>query len=148
MSDADIAPVAALLESLAREHIVHEFGPRAKELFLTKNNEDGIRKFVAQGFCYHIAELDGRIVGFVGIRDNKHLYHLFVANEFQRRGLGRQLWNVARARCLATGNPGIFTVNSSNNAVAIYERLGFIRTGPMENKDGVLYNPMAANHAV
>jgi ribosomal protein S18 acetylase RimI-like enzyme len=148
MSHADIASVASLLESLAREHIIHEFGPHAREVFLTKNNENSIREFVAQGFRYHVAELNGRIIGFVGVRDNKHLYHLFVANEFQRQGLGRQLWNVARAQCLAAGNPGNFTVNSSNNAVAIYERLGFVRTGPMQNRDGVLYNPMATNHAV
>jgi hypothetical protein len=32
--------------------------------------------------------------------------------------------------------------------VAIYEKLGFVRTAPMQNKDGVLYNPMATNHAV
>lgn len=148
MSDADIALVAALLESLAREHIVHEFEPQAKELFLTKNNENSIREFVTQGFRYHVAELNDRIIGFVGVRDNNHLYHLFVAKEFQRQGLGRQLWNVARAECLAAGNPGRFTVNSSNNAVAIYERLGFLRVGPVQNRDGVLYNPMATNHAV
>ena len=133
---------------LARQHIIHEFEPHAKELFLTKNNEGSIRDFVAQGFRYHVAELDGRIVGFVGVRDNKHLYHLFVANEYQRQGLGRQLWNTARAHCLVAGNPGRFTVNSSNSAVGIYETLGFIRTGPTQNTDGVLYNPMATNHAV
>jgi ribosomal protein S18 acetylase RimI-like enzyme len=148
MSEADIPLVAALLESLAREHIIHEFEPQARELFLTKNNESSIRHFVVQGFRYHVAELNGRIIGFVGVRDNKHLYHLFVANEFQRQGLGQQLWNIARTQCLAAGNPGRFTVNSSNNAVAIYERLGFVRAGPVQNKDGVLYNPMATNHAV
>ncbi|HWI98136.1 MAG TPA: GNAT family N-acetyltransferase [Burkholderiales bacterium] len=60
----------------------------------------------------------------------------------------RPHWSVARTDCLAAGNPGGFTVNSSNNAVAIYEKLGFVRTAPMQNKDGVLYNPMATNHAV
>ena len=137
-----------MLESLACEHIIHEFESHAKVHFLTKNNESSIRQFVAEGFRYHVAELSGRIIGFAGVRDNKHLYHLFVANEFQRQGLGRRLWSVARTDCLAAGNPGGFTVNSSNNAVAIYEKLGFVRTAPMQNKDGVLYNPMATNHAV
>jgi ribosomal protein S18 acetylase RimI-like enzyme len=148
MSDDDIPAVAVLLESLAREHIIHEFEAHAQLVFLTQNNESSIRQFVAEGFRYHVAELDGRVIGFVGVRDNKHLYHLFVANEFQRQGLGRQLWNVARADCVAAGNPGSFTVNSSNNAVAIYEKLGFVRAAPTQNKDGVFYNPMAKNHAV
>ena len=143
MTDADIPSVASLLESLAREHITHEFPPQAQARFLANNNEDRIRAFVAHGFRYHVTESRGRIVGFVGVRDNKHLYHLFVANDFQRRGLGRRLWAVAREECIAAGNSGSFTVNSSNNAVAVYERLGFARSGPARNHGGVLYNPMA-----
>jgi len=143
MSDADIRPVAALLAALALEHITHEFDARARERFLAKNDESNIRDFVAQGFRYHVAESRGRVVGFVGVRDNKHLYHLFVANDFQRRGVARRLWTVAREECIAAGNPGTFTVNSSNNAVAVYERLGFVRSGPTKNDDGALYNPMA-----
>jgi ribosomal protein S18 acetylase RimI-like enzyme len=143
MADADIRPVASLLAALAREHITHEFAARARERFLSKNDESNIRDFVAQGFRYHVAESRGRIVGFVGVRDNKHLYHLFVANDFQRQGVARRLWTIAREECIAAGNPGTFTVNSSNNAVAVYERLGFVRSGPIKNDDGVLYNPMA-----
>ena len=144
MSNADVASVASLLASLAREHITHEFDPRARELFLAKNDETNIREFLAQGFRYHVAESHGRIVGVVGVRDNRHLYHLFVANEFQRRGIARRLWAVAREQCIAAGNPGNFTVNASNNAIPVYERLGFVRSGPAKNDDGIRYNPMAA----
>ena len=143
MTDADVPSVASLLESLAREHIIQVFSPQAKTLFLGNNNEDRIRAFVARGFRYHVAELRGRVVGFVGVRDNKHLYHLFVANDCQRQGQGRRLWAVARDECIATGNPGSFTVNASSNAVPFYERLGFVRSGPTKNDGGVLYNPMA-----
>ena len=143
MTDADIPSVASLLESLAREHIIREFSPQAKALFLGNNNDERIRAFVARGFRYHVAESGGRIVGFVGVRDNKHLYHLFVVNDCQRQGLGRRLWAVARDECIAAGNPGSFTVNSSNNAVPVYERLGFVRSGPAKNDGGVRYNPMA-----
>jgi ribosomal protein S18 acetylase RimI-like enzyme len=147
MSPDDIEVIAKLLERLARVHITHEFSPKAQQTFLKKNNADSIRQFVANGFRYHVAGLGGEIVGFVGIRDNKHLYHLFVEEQFQRQGIGRALWDVARAECLASGNPGAFTVNSSNNAVPIYERLGFVRTGPTEERDGVRYNPMALTNA-
>ena len=143
MSDADIPSVASLLESLAREHIIQEFSPQAQARFLGNNNEDRIRAYVARGFRYHVAESRGRIVGFVGVRDRKHLYHLFVANDCQRQGLGRRLWAVAREACIAAGNPGSFTVNASNNALPVYERLGFVRSGPARNDGGVLYNPMA-----
>jgi hypothetical protein len=34
-------------------------------------------------------------------------------------------------------------VNSTNHAVAFYERLGFRWTAPVQDGDGVLLNPMA-----
>ncbi|MEN9580079.1 MAG: hypothetical protein RJA70_3088 [Pseudomonadota bacterium] len=142
MCPADTNSVASLLEALAREYIICEFAADAQQLFLSKNNAESIREFVKRGFRYHVAELDGRIVGFVGVRDNTHLYHLFVAKEIHHQGLARKLWHVARAECIVAGNPGAFTVNSSNNAVEVYERLGFVRTAPVQNADGVLFNPM------
>jgi ribosomal protein S18 acetylase RimI-like enzyme len=143
MAHDEIPAVAALLESLAHEHIIREFAPDARELFLAKNNADSIRELVRKGFRYHVAVVNDRIVAFVGTRDNSHLYHLFVANEFQRQGLGRRLWDMARAECIAAGHRGPFTVNSSNNAVAVYEKFGFARSGPAKDMGGVLYNPMS-----
>ena len=147
MTDADVPSVASLLEALAREHITPEFSQQATARFLENNNEDRIRAFVEHGFRYHVAESRDRIVGFVGVRDNRHLFHLFVANDRQRQGLGRRLWAVAREACIAAGNPGSFTLNSSNNAVPVYERLGFARSGPPRSEGGVLYNPMATQKA-
>lgn len=146
METADVESIAELLALLANEFILHEFPDDAKAAFLRKNNARRIQAFVERGYRYHVAELDGRLIGFVGVRDNKHLYHLFVANDFQRQGVGTALWNVARAECIVTGNPGEFTVNASNNAVAMYERLGFVRVAPTQNNDGVAFNPMVATN--
>ena len=138
----DVEEVAALLEQLAKASIISEFSPQAQDKFLHSNDAAAIRGFIAQGFQYWVA-LSGRsIIGFVGIRDNSHLYHLFVAEPFQRQGIARRLWQTAREACCAGGNPGRFTVNSSNNAIQVYEAFGFRRCQPMQNSDGVLYNPM------
>ncbi|MGI8981615.1 MAG: GNAT family N-acetyltransferase [Pirellulaceae bacterium] len=138
----DVADVAALLEQLARTSITGEFSPLAQEKFLRSNDAAAIHGFIANGFQYWVAESNQAIIGFVGIRDNSHLYHLFVAKSFQRQGIAHQLWQVAQEACQAAGNPGRYTVNSSNNAVGFYESLGFRRSHPMQDSDGVLYNPM------
>jgi len=143
MVAADVPMVARLLRELAEKFIVHEFVADARASFLSKNDEAAIAQFVADGFRYHVAEIDGMIVGFVGMRDNRHLYHLFVAERFHRRGIAKRLWDVASLECRGQGHTGPFTVNSSNNAVAIYERLGFRRTAPVQDNGGVLFNPMA-----
>ena len=138
----DVEPVADLLAELATEFIIGKFEPEAQECFLAKNNAAAIRDFLANGYRYHVAESNGEVVGFVGVRDNKHLYHLFVAKSMQHRGLGRRLWHFAKCDCLNNGHRGAFTVNASDNAVQIYERFGFIRDGVAQNANGVLYNPM------
>ncbi|UUZ49196.1 GNAT family N-acetyltransferase [Massilia sp. B-10] len=36
----------------------------------------------------------------------------------------------------------MFTVNSSNYAVPVYEALGFVRTMPKLSRNGIEFNPM------
>jgi|SRR5687768_10899704 len=139
---ADIEPVAKLLSELASEFIVAEFETRAQERFLTENNAEAIRGFLRNQFRYHVAEIDRELVGFVGVRENKHLYHLFVAKPLQRRGIGRALWEFAKKDCEALGHRGAFTVNSSNHAVPIYERWAFRRDGEARTSNGITFNPM------
>ena len=142
MEPPDIESAASLLSELASEYIVREFEPEAQARFLEENNANAIRGFVANGFRYRVAEMNGELIGFVGVRDNKHLYHLFVAKSLQRQGIGRMLWDTAKRECEASGHHGAFTVNSSNHAMPIYERWGFRRDGPAKHSDGITYNPM------
>ena len=54
-----------------------------------------IAKYIRRGYRYHVAENENVIVGIVGIRDNSHLYHLFVAESHQGRGMAKALWEKA-----------------------------------------------------
>src|SRR3954465_3590237 len=113
----DVPMIAALLEELARLYITVEFTPSAEAKFLKSNDSASISAFIAAGFRYWVAERSGTLVGFAGVRDHSHLYHLFVAESEQHQGVGRALWQTAMHACRAAGNSGRFTVNSSNNAV-------------------------------
>lgn len=139
---ADVDEVARLFEQVSRRWITCEFTPEGQDKLLASNDAAAIRRFIAEGFAYWVAVCERRVIGFIGMRDHAHLYHLFVAEPFQRQGIARRLWDVARQACIAAGNPGRFTVNSSNNALAVYEAFGFRRSQPMQNTGGVLYNPM------
>lgn len=142
IAPSDIEPVADLLAALATEFIIGKFAPEAQQRFLANNNAAAIRDLIACGYRYHVAELNGEVAGFAGVRDNKHLYHLFVEKSAQQCGLGRRLWHFAKHDCLNNGHRAVFTVNASDNAVQFYERLGFLRDGVAQNANGVLYNPM------
>ncbi|MDB5960091.1 MAG: family N-acetyltransferase [Massilia sp.] len=142
MRTDDIAQVASLLRTLALAFIVHDSRPEPASTFLRENDRDGIARYVAQGFVYHVAEIDGEIAGFIGMRERQHVFHLFVGTPWQGRGVARRLWEHARAEALAAGAAPPFTVNASNYAVPAYEKLGFVRTAPMMEKNGIQFNPM------
>jgi GNAT superfamily N-acetyltransferase len=140
--DNDIAAVARLMHDLSREFITSEGSVAAAASFARENDETGLRGFIGAGIVYHVAEEDGTIVGFIAVRQASHLFHMFVDKAHHRKGIAKALWAVARQAALDAGNPGYFTVNSSNYAVPVYEALGFVRTEPMQCKNGIKYNPM------
>lgn len=142
MSDADIGTVARLLEVLAREYFLDTCSPEQASTFVRENDAATLRRLVGEGYVYHVAEVDGQLGGFIAVRERRHVYHLFVAAQFHRRGIGRRLWEHARAVAMDAGADGIFTVNASNFAVPMYETLGFVRTAPMQCKNGLEFNPM------
>ena len=136
----DAPAISALLRSLADYFLADPDRPEDAEAFFRTITPEAIAGFIDGGrFRYHVAEAQGVLAGAVGVRDGAHLYHLFVAERFHRRGLATRLWEHARAEA---GNPGRFTVNASRFAVPLYERLGFTATGEVEVKDGIAFQPM------
>jgi ribosomal protein S18 acetylase RimI-like enzyme len=147
IAEADIAAVARLLNVLSREFIVNESTPEGASTFLRENDEEGIRRYIGMGKVYHVADAGGEIAGFIAVRERAHLFHMFVGVKWQRQGLARRLWEVARAQAIAAGGSGGFTVNASNFAVPMYEALGFVRTAPMQCLKGLYFNPMESGNA-
>jgi GNAT superfamily N-acetyltransferase len=139
---ADASAIADLLRPLAEKYIAAQFSARGRETLLATLTPERISANIAGRYRYHVAEAQGRLVGVVGMRDGSHLYHLFIAETHQRRGLARRLWELALEACRAEGNPGELTVNSSLYARGFYEKLGFVATSPEIEKDGVVFVPM------
>ncbi len=139
---SDAPSISAFLVPLAQKFIAQELDPTPRDKFLATFSPAAIAQYLDSGFRYHLAESQGSLVGVVSTRDESHVYHLFVAESAQRTGLGRRLWQIARKASLAAGHRGDFTVNSSRFAIGFYEQLGFERTGPENNQDGVVSIPM------
>lgn len=140
---ADAPAISVLVVSLAPYFLADPQQPDAAAAFFATITPEAIAGYIDGGrFRYHIAEAGSELAGVVAIRDGAHLYHLFVAERFHRRGLATRLWDHARAEALAHGNPGRFTVNSSLFAIPLYQRLGFAASGDAVVKDGLAFQPM------
>jgi GNAT superfamily N-acetyltransferase len=139
--DADA--IAELIRSAAESSFLSEFTEAGRLRFLTDHTSEAMTGRLQSGeFQYHLAEVNGLIVGVIGVRRRSHLFSLFVADEMQRHGVGRLLWNHAKACATESGGVEEFTVNASKNAVPIYERFGFVAVGAVVDSHGLLYVPM------
>jgi GNAT superfamily N-acetyltransferase len=142
LADDDIPAVASLFQASAREFFIDPSNPHALDWFFAENDEEAFRRYVAKGCSYHVAYAGETLAGFVAVRDATHLFHLFVDKRWHRQGVARRLWDVARAAAQAGSNPGYFTVNSSPNALPVYEQWGFVAASPQQCVKGLRFTPM------
>lgn len=146
-SIADAPAISALIRELSKPFLVSPSGESA-EPFFAAISEPAIQRYVSAGnFDYFVAKQEGLLAGVIALRDNSHLFHLFVAEPFQGQGLGGQLWHMVKAKAIQSGNPGKFTVNSSLNALPVYEKFGFVASGPIVQTHGVAFQPMQLSQA-
>ena len=134
--------MSCLVTALSKEFIIGEFSPEGCAHFLREHSPTEVLHRLAGDFRFYLAEDGNDLAAVAAIRGNTHLYYLFVSKSHQGMGLARRLWSRVKEESMAQGNAGEFTVNVSNYAVAAYEGLGFRRTEPTQEKNGVLYNPM------
>ena len=109
--------------------------------------EDGKRAFwnaihdpaYLSALCAYGAFDGGEALGIIAARSGgSHVALFFVKGACHGRGIGRRLWNAL----LEDSAADTVTVHSSQFAVPVYEKLGFVRLGPEYETDGTRYAPM------
>lgn len=138
----DAGAISALIADLMPYMTLDADGAGAEQ-FMASMAATAIAGYLAQPrYHYQLGFIGERLAGAVAVRDRSHLFHLFVAREFHGCGLGRQLWLAARGAALVAGNTDGFTVNASDYALPMYQRWGFLATGPRVEQGGVAWVPM------
>ena len=137
----DYAVIANMLHALALKFIVPGMTTEAAATFLRGNDEGALLAYRDAGHVTSVAVIDDQIAGFIAIRPPSHVFHLFVAEKWQRRGVARALWEHVLEHAAAAGI-GSFTVNASPYAVPAYLALGFQCDGPLACRASVSFQPM------
>lgn len=143
MRPGEETEISGLIVSVFSEFVAPLYTPEGIEEFSRYIGPDDLReRFLSNHFTL-VATTDERIVGVIEVRDENHICLFFVDGDSQNRGIGRTLLEQALAMC-RENSPAISTVsvNSSPNSVAVYERLGFVPTGPEQTKNGITSVPM------
>lgn len=142
MVDGDVEAVSALILGQLSFFTVDPEGVGA-DAFRTTVAPEAVRERLHDArYLHRVAEIGGRVVAVGVMRDRSHLYHLIVASDFHRRGLGKALWRHMLDELAADGYEGPFTVNASRYGVAVYETMGFRPTAEEKIQDGIVFRPM------
>jgi GNAT superfamily N-acetyltransferase len=72
------------------------------------------------------------------MKGNSHLFHLFVSENHQRKGLSRSLWEFASSVCKSN----VYKVRSSLYAIQVDRNFGFTESDVAGEKDGISFQPM------
>lgn len=102
-----------------------------------------IRCKILAGQRCHVVWLEGRLVGVAAMRDECHLFQLFVSTRLQRRGIADRLWQRTMRDAARRAGTRHFTLNASAVVVPIYRRFGFVPNGPLTiSASGLVTQPM------
>lgn len=140
---ADALNISRLIQTVAKRYVTDDFLTEVgKVKFFNSTSQISISECL-QGPClYWVAEYENKLIGLIAIKENKHIYHLFVDAAYQGQGIATLLWQKAYEHATQAGNPGNFTVYSSSYAHDIYKKWGFQETKPFVIKNGMRSIPM------
>ena len=134
LSDADDLAALALSRRVFEQFIAPGYAPEGAAAFRASLDD---RERTRQLDFY--GAFDGEtLVGVLCMRAPQHIGGFFVDAAYQRRGIGRRLFEAMRQDYTRQE----FTVNSSPYAVEVYRRLGFAPTDTEQCTDGMRYTPM------
>ncbi|WP_158229235.1 GNAT family N-acetyltransferase [Collimonas sp. PA-H2] len=135
----DAAAISALIRQFTREFTISPNGSGAEQ-FLASVSADAETGYISDPRYHYITACAGELLaGFIAVRDRSHVFHLFVAPQFQHQGLATRLWHAALA---AAPEIRAFTVNSSPAALPVYQRFGFAPIGSRVEMHGICFVPM------
>lgn len=144
----DAKAISDLVVAMTDKYVCPTCDPAVRDMLLGSMSTERIEQYLSEGYLYVVAlDCAEKVVGVAGIRDYSHLFHLFVDDENQGKGLSRKLWDKVKEAALRNGNCGRFTVNSALNAESVYLRFGFKRIDGIRNRNGMVDIPMILDKA-
>lgn len=144
MKPGEAIRISTFISDVFHQFVAPGYSKEGVEAFLQYIQPEALQSHLRENHFALIAESDEEIIGVIEMRDLSHVALFFVADRFQRKGVGRALFRQAVEICRQhEGHPSHITVNASPNAVGAYAKLGFRPTDEERCVNGIRYVPMA-----
>jgi GNAT superfamily N-acetyltransferase len=121
----DACAIGVLARRVTRRWILPEQPGEVAVLLLAGMSAKSIRQKINSGQRFHLAFVDGTLAGVAAIRNDSHVFQLFVGTRHQGRGIARKLWQRVMRDSIRRAGTRFFTLNAAIGAVPVYLSLGF-----------------------
>lgn len=144
MRPGEEVKVCSLIEKVFNEFVAPEYGPEGINEFFKFANPLAMAERSSIKQIVIVAEYHSDFVGVIEMRDYNHIAMLFVS--LRGKGIGKELTKMAIQECRnRQPDVKIITVNSSPFAEPIYSKIGFKKTGPFQERNGITFVPMTCD---
>jgi ribosomal protein S18 acetylase RimI-like enzyme len=148
MEPSEETEVCNLVIHIFKEFIAHQYSQEGVREFLKYVQPELLLRRSQKNHFVLLATMQGKIVGMIEIRSNRHISLLFVDKRFQQRGIAKELLRrslkICKLEISLKRSPELqeISVNSSPNSVQIYERIGFRQTGSEQVENGIRFTQL------
>jgi putative acetyltransferase len=120
----DAAALAELCLASIQELAAEDYSEAQQEAWAESIVVDGFGERLARSLTL-VATVDGAPVGFIALRDNRHVDLLYVHPHAAGQGVGALLYDAIERLARARG-AGLLTADVSDNARGFFDRRGFM----------------------
>jgi GNAT superfamily N-acetyltransferase len=140
----DASCISEVVQAGFIAHVAPDWEPSAQQDFLRDTTAEKLAARIAEATFVAVYESEGRVLGVITMPRPTLVQLFFVAPTHLRRGIGRSLWEAARA-AIEERFPDAKTVelNSTPYAVAAYRALGFFPISEPFRRKGAVATRMA-----
>ena len=149
----DARAIGVLTRRVTRRWILPGQSAKAAALILAGMTARSIRQKIGAGQRFHLAFVNDVLVGTAAIRDDSHVFQLFVGTRYQGQGIARKLWHRLMRDSIRRAGTRYFTLNAAIGAVPVYLSLGFEPNAAAKRPAGaivsvpMIYRVGVARHA-
>jgi GNAT superfamily N-acetyltransferase len=121
----DARAIGVLARRVTRRWILPDQPAEVAADLLAGMTAKSIRQKMDAGQRFYLAFIDDALAGVAAIRDDSHVFQLFVSTRYQGQGISRKLWQRVMRDSIRRAGVRFFTLNAAIGAVPVYLRLGF-----------------------
>lgn len=143
LNQQEILPALHLVWEVFAEDIAPQYTPEGVAEFQNFIKYEHLLPMIQNGGITFFGACEGsELCGTLALMSDGHMALFFVRKAWQRKGIGRMLFQAAYNFCAQRLGVRKITVRSAPSAVEAYRHLGMQQTGEEQRENGIAYVPM------